>query len=102
MIYIVGGFTNSCMSFVPALNMWFTLSQCKHEHGDAPAVVWKDRILVCGGRSIEAERDDGEPGDTSVIEEYDPDRNNWTVSQIQLPRKLCAHLILPFNKHCQI
>ncbi len=93
MIYIVGGFTKSCMSFDPALNRWSTLSQSIHGHSDAPAVVWKDRILICGGRSIEAKRDDGTAGGTSVIEEYDPDRDNWTVSQIQLPHKLCAHVM---------
>ena len=92
-IYIVGGFQQSCMCYDPVLAQWSTLSQCRHEHADGPALVWKDRILVCGGRSNEAKRDDGEPGGTSVIEEYDPETDTWTVSQIELPLRLCAHFV---------
>ncbi len=92
-IYIVGGFDRCCMRFDPVLAQWSTLSRCRHEHMDAPAVVWKDRILVCGGRSWEAKRDNGTPGFTSVIEEYDPETNTWTVSQIELPQKLSAHFV---------
>ncbi len=92
-IYVIGGFDQSCMCYDPVLAQWSTLSQCRHEHADAPPLVWKDRILVCGGRSNEAKRDDGEPGGTSVIEEYDPETDTWTVSQIELPQKLHAHFV---------
>ena len=93
MIYIVGGFTRSCMSFDPLLNMWTTLSQCSHQHADGAVLVWKDRILVCGGRSYAATRDDGTAGGTSVIEEYDPEADNWKVSEIELPQRLGAHFM---------
>ncbi len=92
-IYIVGGFDQSCMCYDPVLSQWSTLTGCTHDHADAPAVVWKDRILVCGGRSCEAKRDDGTAGCTSVIEEYDPETDTWTVSQIELPHKLCSHFM---------
>ncbi len=62
-------------------------------HASGPALVWKDKILVCGGRSNEAERADGKAGRTSVIEEYDPEKNTWTVSKIELPVKLGPHFL---------
>ncbi len=92
-IYIVGGFYQSCMCYDPVLAQWSTLSQCRYEHADGPALVWKDRILVCGGRSREAKRDNGNPGSTSVIEEYDPETDTWTVSQMELPLRLNAHFV---------
>ncbi len=92
-IYIVGGFQQSCMCYNPVLAQWSTLSQCRHEHADGPAMVWKDRILVCGGRSNKADRYDGTPGGTSVIEQYDPETDTWTVSQIELPQKLSSHFV---------
>ncbi len=60
---------------------------------DGPALVWKDRILVCGGRSNEARRHDGTAGGTSVIEEYDPETDTWTVSQIELAQRLTLHFV---------
>ncbi len=92
-IYIVGGFERSCMCYNPVLAQWSTLSQCTDEHADGPALAWKDRILVCGGRSREAKLDDGTAGGTSVIEEYDPETDTWTVSQIELPQKLSLHFV---------
>ncbi len=78
------------MSFNPALNVWTTLSRCVHEHADAPALVWDDRIVVCGGRSGVPENEDGS---TSVIEEYESETDTWTVSQIKLPEKLDSHFV---------
>ncbi len=92
-IFIVGGFEQACMSYDPLLAQWSTLSQCMHEHADASALVWKDRILVCGGRSSETVWDGWETGDTSVIEEYDPETDTWTMSQIELPQKLSSHFV---------
>ncbi len=91
--YIVGVFYQSCMCYDPVLAQWSTLSQCRHEHADAPALVRKDRILVCGGRSRRAKRDDGRAGGTSVIEEYDPETDTWNLSLIELPKKLSAHAV---------
>ncbi len=94
-IYVVGGFEQSCMCYDPVLSQWSILSQCRHQHADGAALVWKDRILVCGGRSREAKSDDGKAyvDATSVIEEYDPQTDTWTVSQIELPQKLFAHFL---------
>ena len=103
--YLVGGFEQSCMSFNPALNVWTTLSRCQHQHADGPALVWKDRILVCGGRQnvpsgTLVDTDDGEEeweedgtAGTSVIEEYDPETDTWAVSHIELPHRLDSHFI---------
>ncbi len=92
-IFVVGGFDRSCMSFNPALNVWTTLSQCRHEHADGPAVLWKCSIIVCGGRNREAKRDDGTSAGSSVIEEYDPETDTWTVLQMELPEKLSSHFV---------
>ncbi len=93
MIYVVGGFKRTCMSFNPALNVWTSLPRCRHEHADGPAFVWKGRILVCGGRSNASKRDDGTLGGTTVIDDYDPERNVWILSQIELPERLLAHFV---------
>ncbi len=37
-------------------------------------MVWKDRILLCGGEG------------TSVIEEYNPDTDTWSEWKPQLPK----------------
>ncbi len=93
MIYLVGGMSRSCMSFDPVINRWNTLSQCRYSHAVGPAFVWKDKILVCGGMSTEAKSYDGTPAGTSVIEEFDPEKNTWAVSQIELPKKLSVHVM---------
>ncbi len=93
-IYIVGGGHQSCMCYDPAQAQWSTLSQCRYVHVAGPAVVWKERILVCGGLGNEANSDDGNRGGgTSVIEEYDPESDTWTVSEIELPQKLFTHFV---------
>ncbi len=92
-IYIVGGFDQACMCYDPVLAQWSTLSQCRHEHADGPALVWKDRILVCGGRTSQVKRDDGAASGTTVIEEYNPETDTWTVSQTELPLSLHAHCV---------
>ena len=101
-IYIVGGFQQSCLCYDPILSQWTTLSQCQHEHADAPALVWKGRILVCGGRSYKAKNADDEPDGTSVIEEYDPETDSWTVSTIELPENLRAHFVFSIESNDEI
>ncbi len=100
-VYILGGFENSCLCYDPIVSQWTTLSQCRHEHSDGSALVWKGKILVCGGRSGEAKHDKGtEVGGTSVIEEYDPETDTWTISQIELPQRLSSHFVsaIEFNQ----
>ncbi len=54
---------------------------------------WCGKVRYCGGRSNDAKREDGKAGRTSVIEEYDPEKNTWTVSKIELPLKISSHLL---------
>ncbi len=49
-IFIVGGFGRCCLQFKPRKNQWTTLSRCTHEHADAPALLWRGKILVWGGQ----------------------------------------------------
>ncbi len=101
-IYIVGGFDRSCMRYDPVLDQWSTLSQCRYEHADGRALVWKDRILLCGGRSREDKRDNGDPGGTSVIEQYNPVSDNWIMAQIELPQKLSSHFVFAIEANMSV
>ncbi|KAK2174685.1 hypothetical protein NP493_785g01001 [Ridgeia piscesae] len=38
-IYLVGGFSRSCLRYDPATDSWRKLSQPRLEHGNAPAVM---------------------------------------------------------------
>ncbi len=88
-IYVVGGANRNCLAFNLILNQWTdTLSPCQQQHIMGSAVVWKGQILICGGRST---RDDKSQEETSLIEQYDPATDMWTVAQIRLPRNLCFH-----------
>ncbi len=84
-IYIVGGIQQSCMCYDPILAQWSILSKCRHQHGGGMASEWKDRILLCGGITVDEEGDDGKEHVTSVIEEYSPETDTWTVSDMKLP-----------------
>ncbi len=70
-IYILDG--NCCMSYNPGHDQCKTHSKPAVRHVGASAVVWKDRILLCGGE------------DTSVIEEYNPDTDTWSEWKHRLP-----------------
>ncbi len=72
-IYVLGGRQNCCMSYDPDQDQWKTHSKPAAEHVKPSAVLWKDRILLCGGWN------------TSVIEEYNPDTDTWSVWKHQLP-----------------
>ena len=73
-IYVLGSRENCCMSYHPAKDQWKTHSKPAVKHIRASAVVWKDRILLCGGE------------DTSVIEEYNPETDTWSRWKHRLPR----------------
>ncbi len=94
-IFIVGGFGRCCLQFKPMENQWSTLAQCAYEHADAPSLVWRGKILVCGGRSRRPDDLDaaGEAGWTSVMEEYDPSTDTWSISQHKLPAKLSSNAV---------
>ena len=96
-IYVVGGFNRRCLSFDPILNQWTSLSSCEQEHVAGSALVWKGRILVCGGRKrIENSKDSTSQEDTSLIEQYDPEKDTWVVFHNKLARKMAfpsIHLV---------
>ena len=73
-IYVLGGDQNCCMSYNPNQDQWKTYSKPAVGHVEPSAVVWKDRILLCGGVY------------TSVIEEYNPATDTWSQWIQQLPR----------------
>ncbi len=79
-IYVLGGSytshsnTKYCMSYEPDWNQWHTHSKPKENHYANSAVVWQDRILLCGGHY------------TTVIEEYDPRNDTWTYWRHSLPQ----------------
>ena len=86
-IYIVGGYSLTCMSYEPRSDTWTSLNRPREKHGNAPAVVWKGKILVGGG-----DLDLNET--TSVVEEYNPDRDEWAYWKISLKEELSCHYLL--------
>ncbi len=101
-IYVVGRLQQSCLCYDPMLSQWTAMSQCRHEHADGPALVWNDRIFICGGQDCKAKYDDGLPGGTSVIEEYDPETDTWTLFQIELPQRLSSHFVFSIESNDKI
>ncbi len=73
-IYVLSGDQNCCMSYDPDLDQWETGSKPAVSHHGGSAVVWNDRILLCGGVC------------NSVIEEYNPDTDTWSQWKHQLPK----------------
>ncbi len=75
-IYLLGGDENCCMSYDPEQDQWSVLAKPGVNHCGGSAVVWKNRILLCGGSG------------TSVIEEYDPDADNWVIWKHEMPQMM--------------
>ena len=74
-IYVVGGFNGTCLKYSPATDTWTRPSQPREEHGNAPAVVWRGCILVAGGGGPDSE--------SSVIEQYDPLTDTWSLMKLE-------------------
>ncbi len=55
--------------------------------------IWNDGILVCVRRRREAIHANDEACRGTVIEEYDPEADTWTMSQIELPQRLCSYAV---------
>ncbi len=72
-IYVLGSDNDCCMSYDPDQDQWKTHSKPAVTHESTSAVLWKDRILLCGGEN------------TLVIEEYNPDTDTWSEWKHQLP-----------------
>ncbi len=80
-IYVLGGGEKCCMSYNPDQDQWQPLSRPREDHRGGSAVVWRDRILLCGGRF------------TTVIEEYNPHTDTWNHWKHSLPQEDC-HAVL--------
>ena len=78
-MFVVGGFHRTCLRYSPASDTWTRLSQPEQDHGHAPAVVWRGRILVAGGNGTNQE--------SIGAEQYDPLTNTWSESNIALPKE---------------
>ncbi len=76
-IYVLGGWEDCCMSYNPDQDQWQSHSRPREDHCRETAIVWGDRILLCGGRN------------TTVIEEYNPDTDTWTDWKHSLPNTGC-------------
>ncbi len=74
------------MSYDPYQDQWETHPKSSFEHIAPSAVVWKDRILLCGGEN------------TSLIEEYNTDTDTWSEWKHQLPIAAC-HVSVVFAIH---
>ena len=71
-IYVVGGDNQTCLKYDPASDSWTSLSQPRHKHTDALAVVWRGCVLVTGSGATK-------PADKAhVIERYSPETDNWS------------------------
>ena len=85
-IYVLGGYKKSCMRYDPATDCWKRLSKPRLKHCNAPAVVWQGNILVAGGG--------GDSKTTSsVIEQYDIEKDEWSDWDTELTAKLSGHLL---------
>ncbi len=100
-IYVVGGAERCCMSFDPYLREWTILSQCSYQHNIS--VVWKGRILVCGGQERTAQRHMKEIYIRNIYtaEEYDPSTDTWRVSDLKLPDTARAGFIFAIEKEAK-
>lgn len=86
-IYIIGGYNQACMCYTPATDSWALLSRPRERHGNAPATIWKGRILLAGGDVNSSEI-------TTVIEEYDTEQDKWSYWKTSLKEELSCHYML--------
>ncbi len=76
-IYVLGGREKCCMSYNPDQDQWQTHCRPREDHRGGSAVVWRDRILLCGGSR------------TPVIEEYNPGIDTWSEWECSFPIGTC-------------
>ena len=82
-IYVVGGHSHTCLKYEPASDSWTSLSKPKLDHGLAPAVAWRGSVLLAGGGC------DDEA--SSVVEQFDPATDTWSVYHTTLKEPLWCH-----------
>lgn len=86
-IYVVGGYNQACMCYAPATDAWTLLTRPRERHGNAPAVVWRGRILLAGGDVNSSEI-------TTVVEEYDTQQDKWSYWETGLKEELSCHYMV--------
>ncbi len=91
-IYVLGGDENCCMSYDPDQDQWKTHSKPAERHYLTSAVLWKDRILLCGGWNTSTEK---------VIEEYNADTDMWSECKHQLPKATAAAVFADMWSECK-
>ena len=90
-IYVVGGYRRTCLKYEPDSDTWTRLSRPALQHGCGPAVVWRGSVLVAGG-------EDDEDQQLSVIEQYNPHTDTWSVySSAQLEEPMSCHYIFTID-----
>ncbi|ELU13145.1 hypothetical protein CAPTEDRAFT_119690 [Capitella teleta] len=72
-IFVLGGEFRVCMQYDPCTDLWVELQRPLYQHAFGPAVVWQDKIVLCGGRQ------------TNAIEEYDPQSDTWSTWDLKIP-----------------
>ena len=92
-LYVVGGYEKDCMCYDPSVDCWTQLQPPIQQHGGAPAIVWRGRILVSGGTII----DKNQKIQSSVIEEYNTETDQWMLSNLKLDKPLYSHHLVSIN-----
>ena len=89
-LYIIGGFGDICLSYDSTNDTWTRLTPPYHQHAYGAGMYFKNRIVLCGGRSKSGSESD-------MIENYNMTTNKWQVSAVKLPKHLWTHCIVPCN-----
>lgn len=82
-IYVLGSKPRSFLSYQPLSDTWTSLVSPQLPHVWRPVVVWRDKILTCGGYL--------EGGWSSEIEQYDPKSQTWSRLYMKMPVALFGH-----------
>jgi N-acetylneuraminic acid mutarotase len=86
-IFVVGGQLRSCKQYDPCTDRWVQLPRPRFGHAFGPALTWKDKIIVCGGRG------------TDSIEEFDPQSDKWSTWGLKVPKQCDMCFALITNGH---
>lgn len=81
-IFVVGGQNKCCMHYDTSTDAWTLLKRPLENHKYAPALAWRGKIFVLGGLN------------TSTVEQYDPDSNEWSKWQLSMPEAVWMHQVM--------
>ncbi|ELT93362.1 hypothetical protein CAPTEDRAFT_137498 [Capitella teleta] len=86
-IFVIGGQFRRCMQYDPCTDIWVQLQRPQFEHIYGPALAWRDKIVLCGGK------------ETDSIEEYDPQSNKWSTWNLKMPNEDYFCFALTIKRH---